>query len=56
MTHRERILAAIEGRVPDRLPFAPRLEFWYRARLRNNTMPEEVRGLTLDEISEHRPS
>jgi hypothetical protein len=53
MTHRERMLAAVEGRVPDRLPFAPRLEFWHRARLRGNTLPEELRGLTLDEISDY---
>lgn len=53
MTHRERILAAIEGRVPDRLPFAPRLEFWHRARLRSNTLPPQLRGLTLDEIADY---
>ena len=34
MTHRERILAAIRGEVPDRLPWVPRLEFWHRAHLR----------------------
>jgi hypothetical protein len=53
MTHRERILAAIRGQQPDRLPFAPRLEFWYRARLLNGTLPEEVRGLSIDEISDY---
>ena len=52
MTHRERILAAITGSVPDRLPFAPRLEFWHRAHLRSNTLPGELRGLTLDQISD----
>ena len=51
MTHRERILAAIRGDVPDRLPWLPRLEFWYRAKLRDGTLPPEFRGLTLMEIT-----
>ena len=52
MTHRERILAAIRGEVPDRLPWVPRLEFWHRARLRQGTLPPELRSLTLTEITE----
>jgi hypothetical protein len=52
MTHRERILAAIRGDVPDRLPWLPRLEFWYRAKLRDGTLPPEFRGLTLMEITD----
>lgn len=50
MTDRERILAAISGAVPDRLPWVPRLEFWYRARRRNGTLPPQLRGLDLGEI------
>ncbi len=42
MTHRERILAAIRGETPDRLPWVPRLEFWYRARIRQGTLPAGV--------------
>jgi uroporphyrinogen-III decarboxylase len=52
MTHRQRILAAIRGEVPDRLPWVPRLEFWYRARLRHGTLPLELHSLTLTEIAE----
>ena len=52
MTHRERILAAIRGETPDRLPFVPRLEFWYRARRRKGTLPGELRSLTLMEIAD----
>ena len=52
MTERERILAAIRGDIPDRMPWVPRLEFWYRARLRTGTMPAELRGLTLNEVAE----
>ena len=52
MTERERILAAIRGEIPDRMPWVPRLEFWYRARVRNGTMPAALRGLTLNEVAE----
>lgn len=52
MTDRERILAAIRGDIPDRLPWVPRLEFWYRARLRSGTLPAELRGLRLLEIAD----
>jgi len=52
MTHRERIWAAIRGEVPDRLPWVPRLEFWHRARLRQGTLPAELRSLTLTEIAD----
>jgi len=52
MTHRERILAAIGGAAPDRLPWVPRLEFWHRARLRNGALPGELQGLTLAEVAE----
>src|SRR5271157_4183727 len=52
MTHRERILAAIRGEVPDRLPWVPRLEFWHRARLRQGTLPNELRSLSLTEITD----
>jgi hypothetical protein len=52
MTHRQRILAAIRGEVPDRLPWVPRLEFWQRAGLRRGTLPSELRSLTLTEIAE----
>jgi uroporphyrinogen-III decarboxylase len=52
MTHRERILAAIRGETPDRLPWVPRLEFWHRAALRHGTLPTELRSLSLTEITE----
>jgi len=52
MTDRERILAAVRGEVPDRLPWVPRLEFWHRARLRDGTLPAELRPLTLTEIAD----
>ena len=53
MTHRERVLAAIRGEVPDRLPWVPRLEFWHRARRRQGTLPPALHSLTLTQIAEH---
>jgi len=52
MTHRERILAAIRGERPDRLPWVPRLEFWHRAAVRQGTLPPDLRSLSLEEITE----
>jgi hypothetical protein len=52
MTHRERILAAIRGEIPDSLPWVPRLEFWHRARVRQGTLPKELSGLTLPQIAD----
>jgi corrinoid protein of di/trimethylamine methyltransferase len=51
MTHRERILRAIRGEWPDRLPFAPRLDLWYSANLQSGTLPEEYKNRTPDEIA-----
>ena len=51
MTDRERILAAIRGEIPDRLPWVPRMEFWYRARVRAGTLPTELRNLSLMELA-----
>ena len=31
MTHKERILAACRGEVPDCIPWIPRLDLWYNA-------------------------
>jgi hypothetical protein len=53
MTDRDRILAAIRGETPDRLPWVPRLEFWHRAQLHRGTLPAELRSLSLMEIADH---
>ena len=52
MNHRERVLAAIRGEIPDRIPWIPRLEFWHRARLRRGDLSTELRCLSLREITE----
>lgn len=50
MSIRDRILAVIEGRTPDRLPWVPRLAIWYEANRREGTLPPEYRGLGLREV------
>ena len=51
MTHRERIIKAIRGEMPDRLPFAPRLDLWYTANVQAGTLPEKHKKRTFDEIA-----
>ena len=50
MTHRERLLAVLDGQLPDRIPWFPRLEMWYTARERAGTLPEKYRGWDLRRI------
>ena len=50
MTNRERLLAIMEGRLPDRIPWIPRLQIWYEANRRGGTLPEPYRGLSLREV------
>jgi hypothetical protein len=52
MTDRERVLTAIRGEVPDRVTFLPRLDFWHRAKLRDGSLPPQLRGLSLLEIAD----
>jgi hypothetical protein len=52
MNDRQRMLAAIRGETPDRFCFVPRLEFWYRARHLDHSMPPDLASLTLMEITD----
>ncbi len=47
---RDRVLAILEGRKPDRLPFIDRLEIWYHSRMRTGTMPGAFQNKTLKDI------
>jgi corrinoid protein of di/trimethylamine methyltransferase len=51
VTHRERILRAIRGEMPDRLPFVPRLDLWYNANVLSGTLPAKHKNRTFDEIA-----
>jgi hypothetical protein len=52
VTHKQRLLAACRGEVPDRIPWVPRLDLWYQARQRAGTLPPQFAGMTLREITE----
>jgi hypothetical protein len=47
---RQRALTVLQGEMPRRLPFITRLEAWYKSHTRTNTLPEHLRGLTLDQV------
>ena len=51
MTHKERILKAARGEMPDMLPYIPRIDLWYSANSRAGTLPGQHRGRTAYEIS-----
>jgi hypothetical protein len=50
MTNRERILTILDGGMPDRIPWIPRLQIWYDAHRRAGTLPEAYQGLRLREV------
>jgi hypothetical protein len=52
MTHRERMLATVQGKPTDRLPCVPRLDLWYNARKKTGTLPDKYRHATLKQIIE----
>lgn len=47
MTGKERMLAAIRGEPTDRLPWAPRLDLWFKANQRAGTLPRKFRNASL---------
>ncbi|NVM26078.1 MAG: cobalamin B12-binding domain-containing protein [Desulfobacterales bacterium] len=51
MTHRQRMLMAMRGEMPDMLPYVPRIDLWYNANSTAGTLPKRHKGRTQDEIS-----
>lgn len=51
LTHKQRILMAARGEMPDILPYVPRIDLWYNANSLAGTLPERHKGRTQDEIS-----
>lgn len=49
-THKQRILMAMRGELPDMLPYMPRIDLWYNANSVAGTLPERHKGRSLDEI------
>ncbi len=50
MTNRERLLAIMDGKSPDRIPWIPRLQLWHTAHLCQHTLPECFAGMSLRQI------
>ena len=50
MTNRDRLLAVLEHRAPDRVPWIPRLQLWYQARILNGDLPAQWQACSLREI------
>ena len=50
MTNRECMLAIMEGRSPDRIPWIPRLQIWHTAHTRQGTLPDRFRDLSLRQV------
>lgn len=50
MGFRARALAALRGELPDRLPYAPRLDLWYAGCAASGTLPAQYWDSTVEEI------
>ncbi len=50
MTNRQRILAILEGKSPDRIPWIPRMLLWWLANRNRGTLPDKYRGWRLRDI------
>jgi hypothetical protein len=49
-TMRDRVLAVMDGRLPDRLPFIDRIEIWYKGMQARETMPRAYEGMSLNQV------
>jgi len=52
MTHKQRMLAVLQGQPVDRIPWVPRLDLWYRAHRRAGTLPEAYAHSSLMEMTD----
>ena len=52
MTPRDRFIAVLDARVPDKTVWVSRLDIWYNARKRNGTLPKQVAHLSLPETED----
>jgi uroporphyrinogen-III decarboxylase len=50
MTHKQQMLAVLRGQKADRIPWVPRLDLWYRANRRAETLPPRYAGASLFEM------
>jgi hypothetical protein len=47
---RDRVMAVLQDRKPDRFPFIDRIEIWYKTKTQDGTLPEQFKGMSLNEI------
>jgi len=51
-THKQRMLSTIRGEMPDRIPYAPRLDLWFAANKNRGTLPASYRSFEhYDQVS-----
>jgi hypothetical protein len=50
MTNRERLLAIMDGKSPDRIPWIPRMLLWWLYHRNHGTLPKEYAGWRLRDI------
>jgi len=50
VNNRQRMLAVINGQDVDRIPYVPRLDLWYRANQRADTLPPKYKNASLIDI------
>jgi uroporphyrinogen-III decarboxylase len=53
MTNRERLLAIMDRKSPDRIPWIPRLQLWHTAHQCQHTLPDCFAGMSLRQIEHH---
>ena len=49
-TMKKRVLAVLEGKPPDRLPFIDRIEIWYKGMKAKGTMPPAYENMSLNDV------
>ncbi len=49
-TMKERVLAVLNRKLPDRLPFIDRIEIWYKGMQARGTMPAAYDDMSLNEV------
>lgn len=52
MTINDRVTAVFAGERPDCIPFIDRMELWYQSKIQEDTLPDEYRGMSLNEVHE----
>jgi hypothetical protein len=50
MNIRERLMVILDGEIPDRIPWIPRIDLWYRAKSMAGLLPAEWRDLSLRDV------